>query len=95
MSSRQQEPDIGFSLFLACGAGLLTFLLSGWALFSLFLSLGWLSLRLCLFAPCAPPGPLERWLPYVILLGAGVLAALVFAKTGNWALRISTRYGGK
>jgi hypothetical protein len=89
MSPNPQELDLGLSLFIAGGAGLVTFLGSVVLLFSLLLSLGWLKIQICLIGPCAPPEPHERWPPYVILMAAGVLAALVFAKMGTWALRIT------
>lgn len=91
MSPDPQEADIGLSSFLACGAGILSFLICAGMLVFLFLWLGWLEINICIGSPCLATKPTNDWLSYGILLTAGVSAAIAFGKTGDWVLRNSKR----
>src|SRR5690242_1143867 len=91
MNPKSQESDIGLSVFLGFGAGLLTFLISAWILVCAFLWLGWLEIDICLIGPCRPANPANDWVFYGIALAAGVLGAISFAKVGDWVHRNSKR----
>jgi hypothetical protein len=91
MNLKSQESDIGLSVFLACGAGFLTFLISAGILVCVSLWLGWLEVDIRFLGRCRSPNPSNAWLSYGILLMAGLLGAIAFGKVGDWVQRNTKR----